>query len=237
MKYLLSIVIIIEIIFFTACIDRTEKMSFKDSVTAYYIKYRDSLGEPDTAENNYKVLKAYVNDDTVFLKELLLRLQIDKHQALRWSYMDTCVHQQKLQDMDVDEAYRFVYAFAFSRYKHNITVIKKGDSITLHYIKYEYEFDKQISSHIITVYDVKLSKKNWDDFEEAIYRADFWGLKKDNGFHGVDGDDVIVAGYSHTRLDYGRKAKFNLVSRWNVNYSTLEYPLQLAFKFAGVKEL
>ena len=208
--------------------------SYKDSVLKAHIQYLEISDEFDTTEVNYKVLKAYLKNDTAYFRELREDIEEDKKLRKQWSMFDSCIHLPKIHELDVDKAYRFIYSAAFCPYKISITISKNYDTFNLHFILYQFKWDTA-SCRIITEYNRPISNKNWNEFADAMQVADFWGLKKQNGFHGLDGDDLKVWGFENGDTALGRPSRFSYVERWLVAKSSLADPFQLLLKFSGNK--
>ena len=228
---------LIPVVLLLACTDRpstTVTYSLKDSVIDKYIKLLDTSGQFDTADINYKILRAYISNDTIFFRKLSRDIDNARKFGLQW-IEDSCVHSIKLQELNADEAYRFIYTASFCPYKLNITVSKKEDNANLHFILYQFRSDTA-SCRIINEYDKILTKRNWEDIRKAINTADFWGLKKENGLHGLDGDNITVIGYHNVHSSFDRRAKFNYVNRWSLAGTTLAEPFNLVLKLSGNKQ-
>src|SRR5688572_15854378 len=114
--------------------ENSKMYSLKDTVTREYLEIIDSTDYSDTTDINYKILKAYLKNDTFFFKKLHSDIEKERRYKEQWENNDTCIHQPSLQDLDADEAYRFVYTAAFCEYKLNVTISKRGDSANIHFI-------------------------------------------------------------------------------------------------------
>jgi hypothetical protein len=90
--------------------------------------------------------------------------------------------------------------------------------------------------HIINQYDRKLTLKNWADITDAISKADFWGLKKENGVYGFDGDNIYVTGYIKGDGSFSGPAKFNYIHRWVTFATGIGEPFKLILKLSGNKQ-
>lgn len=209
--------------------------SYKDTVVKEHLQYIETLGEFDMTDLNYKVLNAYVKNDTAYFRKLHGDIEEDKRFRQQWDVLDSCIHQPKVQDMNADKAYRFIYNSAFCPYRINVTISKKGDSTNLNFILYQFKWDTA-SCRIISEYSKPLTEKNWEEFIEAMQKADFWGLKKENGVHGLDGDDIKVWGFEKGDTAFNRPAKFNYVERWLIAKSSLDDPFHLLLKLSGNKK-
>lgn len=135
--------------------------------------------------------------------------------------------------MDIDEGYRFIYGHAFSRVQHYLTIIKKGNSIKLHYIEYGRLSDTLNVKLIFKNYVKILTPAKWNYFKDALDNADLWGLKVDNGVHGLDGDYLMVYGYKRAGMD-NEPPKYTFVDRWSVG-AYLFNPLTMLFDYAGAE--
>lgn len=186
-------------------------------------------------ENNFELLKAYIKNDTNFLIQFRKNEDLDKQRQHQWDVMDSCIHQPKLQDLHVDEAYRFNFLMAFCPYKLDITISKRDSNVNLHFVIYQYQWDTAIG-RIVNEYDKKLTIKDWNDFKDEVAHADFWGLKEKNGEGGVDGNDIIVSGYIIGDSSLHRPARFNLVRRWLINRTSLGDPFRLVVKLSGNRQ-
>jgi hypothetical protein len=207
--------------------------SIKDTVLNEHLLALDSALYFDTTEINYKVLKAYQKNDTAFFKKLRLDIIKEKQFATERQLMDSCIHLQKLQDLKVDEAYRFIFTAAFCPYKLNVTVSKKADTANIHFIVYQYKWDTAVC-RIISEYDKKLNSKDWETFSEAIDKSDFWGLKQQNGIHGLDGSTLITMGFIKAKNTFDTRPQYNYVYRWE--NTTLRDPFNLILKLSGNKQ-
>jgi hypothetical protein len=209
------------------------KYSIRDTVLKEHLLEIDSLPYYDTTEINYKILRAYQNNDTAFFKNLSSQIKREKEYKNYWSSMDTCIHQQKLQELGVDEAYRFIFLPAFCRTPINMTVTKKGDITNLHFLLFQNKYDTA-SCKIISEYDKKLTQKEWEEFSDKLLAADIWGLKRENGIHGLDGSTITFIGYQKGNSSFNRPDKISYVNRWE--FSTLHEAFTYLLKISGNKK-
>lgn len=206
--------------------------SLKDTVLKEYIQTLDSLNHYDNTDINYKILKAYKDNDTSVFKYLQNYIDGERGSNHYWGFIDSCLHLSRLQDLNADEAYRFIYTVAFCPYEHNITISKKGDSANIHFITYQYGWDTH-TFKVIDEFDKKITTKEWDDFSQAMADADFWGLKSDNGVDGVDGTTLTVTGFIKANPRFNSPSKFSYVDRWC--NTTLLDPFGLILKLSKSK--
>jgi len=213
--------------------NKTPYYSLKDSVLVKQLNSIESSNEFDTTDINYKTLKAYAANDTAFLKKMYFDIEESEKLNKQIQLIDSCIHQTKLQSLAVDEAYRFIYSAAFCPYNLNVTITKKGDSANLHLILYQYN-GNTVNFRIITEFDKIITIRNWEDLVSSLNEADFWGLKKENGVTGFDGDDITVIGYK--KRPYWRNNQINYVHRWSVTNTALREPYNLILKLSGIKK-
>lgn len=190
----------------------------------------DSLEYTDTADINYKILKAYLSNDTGFFGKLKMDIARKKELRNLYNNNDSCIHQKPLQDLNVNEGYRFVYTGAFCDKILNITVTNNGNSANIHFILFQ---DVWLNKEckIISEYDKQISPENWQKFLELIDKADFWGLKSTNGRKGLDGSTLITTGFTKGHRTSELTPKFNYVYRWG--YTTLNEPFYFILKLSG----
>jgi hypothetical protein len=215
-------------------------VSLKDSVVRQYLHEIDSLGYDDTAATSVRVLRAYLSDDTAFLKKFdITRLRsnvVDKANAPA----DSCIHQPRLQDMPIDEGYQFVFEEAFTNNKLNLTVTKAKDSINLHFVLYDshYNYDgtRGFVCRIKREYDKRLKGPQWDSLTSALQMADFWALSCTNNYHGVDGNTIAVLGYRRADRNEHGAPRLHRVERWLVGSTWLSDPFDLALRLSGERQ-
>ncbi len=165
-------------------------LSLRDSVLKAYLSEVDSLDFYDTTDMNYKLIKAYYNNDTIFFKKF------------------------EKKDSNADSIYRFIYSQAFSPYETNLTVSKSGDTAKIHALVYQTSRDT-IPCEIIDEFDKKISLKEWNEFNTSLSSADFWGLKEDNGIHGFDGSTLTIYAFIKGDNTNWHPRKTQTVSRWS----------------------
>ena len=234
LKAIISCLIILSTI--TSCKDRLSNrlnFSLKDSVLKEHLLAMDSIPYYDTTEINYKVLKAYQNNDTTFFKSLRIEIQKESEYRRRWENSDSCVHLKKINELNADEAYRFFYYPAFCPSPIIATITKRDTNINLHFIVYQSNYDT-ISCKIITEFNKKLTMKNWEDFSSKLGLADIWGLKRENGMQGFDGTTIRFIGYQKSNPYYNQKEKVCYVHRWEV--TTLRDAFDIILKVSKNKK-
>lgn len=170
-----------------------------------YLRRADSLGLEDTTAMLHKMLTAYMDNNKPLLKSML------KNQYNTGRYFSKLFGKlPNLQKMDIDEGYSFFHSQSFCAYEINVTITKKDTNVLLHVVISQ----DTANSGVVKQFDKKLSLKNWEKFTDIMNKTDFWGLKTDNGIHGLDGDLLTVVGFSRRNLYFDQAPKFNAVSRW-----------------------
>jgi|GEM_PF-2978803 len=212
--------------------------SSRDSLIKPYLEALATGEKYDTTETGNRVLRAYLCNDTAYLRKLsgniVWKKQVDKANSI----IDSCVHLPVLADMHVDEAYRFVYQFSFNPDKFNITVWRRKDSSYLHFIKYYSWYDASFVCKIEKEYTKPLTKQQWDELIHTLQSADFWGLKFDNDIHGLDGSILIASGYiaPYSTPYVHHPARYTNVYRWCGNSLPIGSAYSLVEKFSAEKE-
>ncbi|OQP59424.1 hypothetical protein A3860_37850 [Niastella vici] len=231
MRYLTTVAIF-SITLFASCnngADKSLNYSLRDSITKKHLESFGSSIYSDTSDINYKVLKAYVVNDTSFFKKLNAEMEKGQKVKQQLENNDSCIHQLSLQNLGADEAYRFVFSEAFCQYKLNVTISRTADNSNIHFIILQ-DVWLHDTCKVINEYNRKITAQDWDNFSRLMDEADFWGLKSNNGVMGLDGSDLVTTGFKRHRT-YDRKPKFNCVYRWGP--STLSIPFHFVLKLSG----
>ncbi len=212
-----------------------EQPDFKDSVIQKHFSKINSLEFYDTIDYDFKVLKAYFNDDTSFFREM--NENMDKLSS--YPRVDSCVNQIKLSDLNCDEAYRFYHSQSFCDFHQNITIARSGDSVRLIFIEYSNGDGKQTQylsykGDTVTVlpycvvtkqFNKLLPIKDWEKLKDIIRKADYWGLKPHIFELIVDGSSWRVDGYT-------KEAKY--LSGQQIHSVSRQSPSSQAFKDIGI---
>ena len=164
--------------------------NFKDSIIKKYLVFRDSDPFNDSIDYNYRILKAYMNNDSAFF--VIMNKRIDQNiQALKEdAFFDSCAHQKQLSELNVDEAFRFVHSQPFCDFHQIITISRSKDAVLLYYVEFSNgeghmtDFGNGIVIKpyctIAKEFDKILSLTDWDNLEKKLDKADYWGLKLAN---------------------------------------------------------
>ncbi len=195
----------------------------------------DTLPYYDTTTLEFRLLKAYSLNDTTTLKRLVERLKKMNTKADWQINLDSCVKQEAFKDVNSEEAYRFNYSSAFCPYRTSITIIKYKDSTVLNTVVYQYAWDT-VPCKIIEQSAVAIDSLSWAKFQESLRLADFWGLKTDNGIHGVDGDVLEVYGFKQGTNPDWNPDKTNFISRWTPAYNSILDSFVILLKYSKTKK-
>jgi hypothetical protein len=150
-------------------------------------------------------------------------------------YLKPCAINKEFDTLKADEAYRFVYESSFCQYFTVATIIQRGKKITVNAIVYKNaSVTDSIPCTIAQQNEITLDSSSWDKFQNAIMYADFWGLKEDNGNHGVDGSSLDVLGYQKS-FEYGAE-KRSYVTRWSGSLDGLLVPFMMLLRFCKINK-
>ncbi|QEC65831.1 hypothetical protein FRZ67_00380 [Panacibacter ginsenosidivorans] len=210
MRYLLLLILLTQ---FYACNSGSETYLLRDSVTHKYLSIIDTSGQYDTSEINYKILRAYISNDTTFFHQL--QQDIDKNSSrerANWDLWDSDIPLPKLQNLNVDEAYRFIFSIVASPSYDVVTITKQQDMIMLYYTHFNRDDINYTPPKVAKSDSTILQINQWDELTSKLYNADFWGLKKENNRRGTDGSDLTVIGYR--KGINGLPEKYNYVHRF-----------------------
>jgi len=206
---------------------QTSSLSFKDSIIHEHLKDIDSLEFYDTTSYDFRVLRAYINDDTSFLEKLGRDIKISKQQRRFDKAIDSCVQLRKISELNADEVYRFSHSESFCFYGQRVTISKNGHSISLHYLEYSATPDGNVIEYrdknglkrigpgcrIEKEFYKSLSIKEWEILEKHIAVTDYW-LLKERQLHGCcDGSFWTVDGYTKRPIYYTGQ-QVHSVYRW-----------------------
>lgn len=140
----------------------------------------------DTLDYNFQILKAYINNDSIFFQNM-------RKSAAAWERksvldLDTCIHLRKLSELHVDVAYRFSHSQSFCPYSQIITITRSKDTCWLDYLEFTFPQD----GHAIEYLDGRkipagcaitrefrkyLPIEHWDSLEAKVFNAEYYGMK------------------------------------------------------------
>ena len=162
-----------------------QQTSSWDSLIKLHLKNTESSEFYDTTDYDYKMLRAYFNNDSSFFVDMKKDMEFNPKDLI--PRLDSCVLQKKLSYLQVDEAYRFRHGQPFCPIFQNITVTRVKDNIHLHFIEFsngegvtiKYKDGTEIKPNctITKEFEKKLTLNDWDVLERKIEESDYWGLK------------------------------------------------------------
>ncbi len=206
------------------------QLNFKDSVVKEYLASIDSVEFYDTFSRDFRILRAYAKNDTPFFSNLKKEIEESWRETVFYGRDDSCVVQEKLSDLKVDEAYRFRHWEAFCKFMQNITVTLSGSEVLLDYIEYSNGFGQAstiirsggdtifIKPYCTVIKKVQksLSIKDWENLEMKVREADYWGLKRKGG-GGLDGSTWQIDAYVNEKSKYSSQRFSHSVWRHNTS--------------------
>jgi hypothetical protein len=169
-------------------------ISTKDSILKEYISKVDSLPYYDTSSIEFRLLKAYSANDTAGLRKILDRFREDNSEIEWEKKEDSCVHQPEFRDIVADEKYRLDYTPPLCPFTSSTTIVRYHDSTILTTVVYEAAWEKK-PCRVLDQSTVLIDESRWEEFQESLVAADFWGLKPHNGFSCNDGNTLEVYGF------------------------------------------
>ena len=213
-------------------IDRHSAAQDRDSIMTKYFQVIDSIPYVDTLNEDFKLLKAYHTSDTAFLKKTYD--DVAELMKYRTEMLEShiCEEPAALNTLNYEEAYRFGYGAAFCNKSANLTIGKSGNSITLELFLYELN-DNQTECKTIQHTTHLVDKKIWDTLIGGIERADFWGLKEDNGRHGMDGSALHVTGYERPIKAF--EGRYKTIYRWAAEEMSIGILFKKLLDLSGTK--
>jgi hypothetical protein len=204
--------------------------SSRDSLLQKYLNTIDSLPWIDSSEYQHRLLEAFLQNDTVYLKRIITEISDEIKLSKQRDNDLTCPHPAAIDTYNFDEVYRFEYEAFFCDEKSNLTIGVSNDSATLFGYLYKVAFgtDSCISFKKI---EKKLTKQEWYPVAKGLYQSDIWGLKLNNGNFGFDGSMLTVTAY---RKSY-RKPNITKVARWSPEKTTLGQTFLEVLKISSLK--
>jgi len=200
----------------TSCNTPTEKVDsiklVKDTLLKQYVAQADSFSYFDTVNSNYRLLRAYLNDDTGFLSTNLKELKYSIWTIPKDLQFDSCATAIPLKSLGSNEAYRFIFEEAFNYYKTNITISRSNSDAKMHFLIYKPKVSQEEPCQLIKEFDKQLTSAQWDTLMKSLRYADFWGLKGEIGEIGLDGTKLFVDGF---RKGQDGNDKIHRIYRWS----------------------
>ena len=210
--------------------------STRDTLLSSFLKMVDTLPYYDTTNLNFKLLKAYRDNDTLKLEEIAG--YINRMSTTPWmhSYLKPCAVNIEFDTLTADEAYKFSYSSSFCEYYTIATITQRGNKIKASATVYK-NSDRMdsIPCTIAQEYETEIDSTSWVKFQETIFAVDFWGLKEDNEYHGFDGSSLDVQGYQNDfKWNQKIKSRRCYVSRWSRSMDNLLGPFLMLLRFCKI---
>lgn len=198
----------------------------------------DTLPYYDTTNLNYKILKAFKQNDTSNLEQIVSYINRTSTTPWMHAYLKPCAINVEFDTLTADEAYKFSYESSFCQYYTVATITQRGNKIKANATVYKNASAMDSTPCTIAQqYETEIDSASWVKFQEAIFAADFWGLKEDNEYHGVDGSSLDVQGYQKIfRWNQRIGSKRSYVSRWSGSYDNLLGPFMMLLRFCKISE-
>ncbi|MFN8437810.1 MAG: hypothetical protein U0V72_09230 [Cytophagales bacterium] len=206
--------ILILLTFIFGCKENTNKTNHtrdRDSIMTKYFQTLDSLPYSDTLDLNLKLLKAYHNNDTGYLKkQYFKKAELLKYRK-KLKELPACEEPIPINKLNFEESYRFNYGAAFCDKVVTITIGKFKNEITLDFYLYQVN-NEQTKCKTIRHTIKQVDNKVWEELKKGIAVSDFWGLEEDNGRYGLDGSSLCVIGYERPINDF--EVRYKMIYRW-----------------------
>lgn len=195
---------------FLSCTHHQEgQAGYRDTVVQHYLAMVNSAGRYDTTEDHYKMLTAYVRNDTFALRRLDSVITGKEHRRQNWEVWRADLPLPDLQQLHSEEAYRFVFSLLGAPAYEAITVFEKDSAFRLHYLYYVHQRESATFQKI-KEFERRITQEQWQTVTQKLRDADFYGLKSDVDYRGQDGSDLTVFGYYKS----GYVERSHSVHRW-----------------------
>ena len=224
-----------------SCVQNSQQIrhvSKRDTILNDFLRLVDSLPYYDTNNLDYKILKAYKENDTLSLEETTNYIQRTSVKPWMHRYLESCAISKEFDTLAADEAYQFSYESSFCEYYTVANIIQRGDSIKAS--AFVYKNASLLDSTPCTIaekYETIIDSVSWVRFQEVIFSVDFWGAKEDNEYHGVDGSSLAIQGYHRKfRGTWDIYSKRSYVSRWSSSMQNLIEPFMMLLRFCKISK-
>lgn len=218
--------------------NRTNSISGRDTLLSSFFKMVDTLPYYDTTNPNFKLLRAYSENDTSSMEKIVN--YIHRRSTTPWmhDYLKPCAINIEFDTITADEAYKFSYESSFCEYYTIASITQRGNRVKAIATVYKNASGSDsIPCTIAQEYETDIDSASWVKFQEAIFAADFWGLKEDNEYHGVDGSSLDVQGYQKNfKWNQSIQSKRSYVSRWSRSMDNLLQPFLMLLRFCKISK-
>jgi len=203
----------------------------RDTILKQNIAKVNSLAYFDTVNSNYRLLRAYLDDDTGFLSESLKELKHTIWTIPKELQSDSCAVVLPLNSLGSNEAYRFIFEEAFNFYKTNITISRSNSGAKMHFLIYKPKVSQEEPCHLIKEFVRQITPAQWDTLMRSLRYADFWGLRGENGQTGLDGTILFVDGF--LKGQDGNNDKLHRIYRWSPSGSSIWDTYKYVYRLSG----
>jgi hypothetical protein len=198
--------------------NKTDLTHDRDSIMSKYFQALDSLPYSDTLDLNLKLLRAYHNNDTSYLKKQYSEIAELLKSRKQITESHACEEPVPINKLNFEESYRFNYGAAFCDKVVTMTIGKLKNAITLDFYLYQVN-NGQTECKIITHITKQVDNKVWEELIKGIALSDFWGLKEDNGRYGFDGSSLRVIGYERPINAF--EGRYKMIYRWAAEHMAI----------------
>lgn len=227
--------ILLILTFILGCTDTQKKANLtedRDSIMSKYFQALDSLPYSDTLDLKLKLLKAYHDNDTHYLKKQYSEIAELLKSRKQITELHTCEEPLPINKLNFEESYRFNYGVAFCDKAVTMTIGKLKDAITLDFYLYEVN-NGQTECKTISHTTQQVDNKVWEELIKGIALSDFWGLKEDNGRYGFDGSSLRVVGYERPINAF--QGRYKTIYRWAAEDMAIGHLFKRLFDLSGNK--
>jgi len=212
--------------------------STRDTILSSFLRMVDTLPYYDTSNLNFRLLKAYKENDTSNLKEL--SDYIHRTTTIPWmhKYLKPCAVNVEFDTLTADEAYKFSYESSFCQYYTIANIVKRGNKIKVTSTVYKNaSIMDSLPCTITQQHETEIDSASWAKFQNQILVVDFWGMKEDNEYHGSDGSSLDMQGYQKDfRGNRSILPRRWHVSRWSRSMDNLLRPFLTLLGFCKISE-
>lgn len=212
MKYLLLALLVFLTLYSCRRAPSSPALPIADSVLHEYLVRLNTSPYYDTLSDEYRFLQALEKQDTAYFLKLRTRWR-DGENFLKEHEKDIdCGSLPLPHETGADTAFQFFYSTAYNRIGITINVLRKGDSCSLHFVKY-----KPMDTILLEVHK-KIGLADWRRISLIVEESDFWHMKMDEGndMSGVlnDGGGFGLYGYaSGYTSEYHYAPRYHFVKR------------------------
>jgi hypothetical protein len=102
-------VLLIACFAFVSCVDKSKEQTqnhVRDSLLRQFVSITNNIDYYDTANNNYRFLTAFVENDTNKLEAVISKIKREELESQRQFSLDTCLGDVNILKVNCVEAYR-----------------------------------------------------------------------------------------------------------------------------------